>query len=58
MQKAITIIQRVLFVLGLAGFIAAAVHMNDYYGETFWRIGMAAMITSIALGFAFRPAKA
>lgn len=46
-------LQQVLFVIGLAAFVAAAVKHQDYLGETLWRVGMAGMITSLALGMAF-----
>ncbi len=50
-------LQQVLFVIGLVAFAAAAVKYQDYMGETFWRVGMAGMVSSLALGMAF-PKKA
>jgi hypothetical protein len=57
MQKAITVSQQILFVLGFAAFIAAAVHAADDQGQTFWRVGIAMMLTSITLGQVFKPSK-
>ncbi len=45
--------QQVLFVIGLAAFVAAAVMYQQYEGLTLWRVGIAGMLTSIALGMAF-----
>lgn len=53
------IIQRTLFILGLGAFAAALVFVNDMNGQTFYRVGISCMVTSIALGLAWpgKPVK-
>jgi len=45
--------QQAFFAIGLIAYIGAAVMYQQYEGLTLWRVGTAAMLTSIALGLAF-----
>lgn len=46
-MKPVRIIQIVLFIIGLAAYVAAAALWESMLGLTFWRVGTAAMLTAV-----------
>ena len=48
-------IQITIFVIGLISFIAALFFIGQEMGDTLWRIGVAGMVTDIALMKLFPP---